>query len=423
MRTISLLFLALVPVDSRAGTEIWPEFRGPTGDGQADAPVPLRWSERENVAWRTAIRGKGWSTPVVLGGQVWLTTASEDGKEMSAVCVDRASGRVLHDENLFRNESPHALGNPVNCYASPSPAIEAGRVYVGFGSYGTACLDAASFRTLWQRRDLPCNHFRGPASSLVLFEDLLITHMDGSDHQYVIALDSKTGATRWRVDRSTDFGDLGPDGRPTADGDFRKAFNTPLIVETAGKLQMLSPGAKAAFSYDPRTGRELWTVRYGNHSSASRTVCGEGLAFINTGYPKAELWAVRTDGEGDVTGTHVLWKSVRGIPNRSSPVLAGGLLFICSDRGIASCLEPRTGEEVWQERIGGDYSASPVHVAGRIYFFSEEGVTTVIRPGRRLEVLARNELGGGFMASPAIAGRELYLRTRTHLYRIEDPPP
>ncbi len=403
------------------GTESWPEFRGPTGDGRVDAEIPLEWSETRNVAWKTPIHGRGWSTPVVLGRQVWLTTATEDGKAMSVLCIDRDTGKVLHDRVLFRNEKPRPLGNPVNCYASPSPAIERGRVHVTFGSYGTACLDTRTFETIWERRDLPCNHFRGPASSAVLFEDMLILQMDGSDHQYVVALDTATGRTRWKTDRSTDYGDLDDDGKPRADGDFRKAFNTPFVVRAAGRLQMISPGAKAVFSYDPATGKEIWTVRYGNHSSASRTVVADGLALINTGYPKAQLWAVRLDGSGDVTDTHVVWKCHQSVPNRSSPLVTDGLILMCTDRGIASCLEAATGTRVWQERIGGNYSASPILARGRAYFFAEDGTTTVIAASREFRVLTRNTLDDGMMASPAVAGRELYLRTRTHLYRIEEP--
>lgn len=420
-RSAVLWLLTIASVSVAGATDSWPEFRGPRGDGHSDATgLPLRWSEERNVRWKTAIHGRAWSTPVVLGEQVWMTTATEDGKRMFAICVERDSGKILLDRKLFDVESPRPLGNPVNSYASPSPAIEAGRVYLSFGSYGTACLDTRTFRTLWERRDLPCNHFRGPASSPILFENLLILQMDGSDYQYLVALDTKSGKTVWKISRSTDFGDLGPDGLPKADGDFRKAFNTPLVIRFDGAVQMISPGAKAAFAYNPRDGSELWTVRHANHSSASRTVFGQGMVFINTGYRTAELWAVRPDGRGDVTDSHVVWKCRNSVPNRSSPVLVDGLIYMTSDRGIASCVEAMTGEQVWRERIGGSYSASALHADGRVYFFDEDGVTTVIRPGRRFEVLARNELESGFMASPAVAGRALYLRTRAHLYRIEE---
>ena len=421
MRMLSCLLtvLATVPAAARAG-DGWPEFRGPRGDGHADAVgLPLRWSETENIKWKTRIHGLGWSTPAVLGQQVWMTTATADGKQMFAVCVDRETGRILHDKKLFDVPNPRPLANPVNCYASPSPVIEPGRVYVSFGSYGTACLDTRTGEKIWERRDLPCNHFRGPASSPVAFGNLLIMHMDGVDHHYVVALDRRTGRTVWKTARSTDYGDLDADGKPRAGGDFRKAYNTPLLVTVAGRTQMLSPAAKAVYAYDPRDGKEIWTVRYAGHSTASRTVFGDGVAFINTGYSKAQLWAVRADGRGDVTDTHVLWKYTKGVPNRSSPVLVDGRLYMCSDKGIAACLEAKTAKEVWRERLGGNFSASTLYADGHVWFFSEEGKTTVLRPGSTPEIVATSQLDGGFMASPAVAGNAFYLRTRTHLYRIE----
>lgn len=401
-------------------TENWPEFRGPNGDGHSRATgLPLTWSETQNVTWKTPIHGRGWSTPVVWGDQVWLTTATEDGREMFVVCVDRRSGKVLLDRRLFQNAHPEPLGNDVNGYASPSPAIEAGRVYVHFGSYGTACLDTRTFKTLWQRRDLPCRHYRGPASSVILFDRLVILTLDGVDLQYTVALDKKTGKTVWKTPRTTDWNDLDDQGRPTAEGDYRKAHSTPLLIQVNGQPQMLSVGAKAGYAYDPRNGKEVWRVRYGGFSNSLRPVVGHGMAFLSTGYSRADLWAVRLGGSGDVTDSHVAWKYSRNVPSKPSPILVGDLLYLVSDSGIVTCLEAKTGREVWKERLAGSYSASPVYAEGRLYFFSEEGVTTVLQPGRALKVLAVNRLQDGFMASPAIAGRALFLRTKTHLYRIE----
>ncbi len=419
-RTASLLpnFRLMPLAKPKVGAE-WPEFRGPKHDGHSTATdLPLHWSEEQNVAWKTAVHGRGWSTPVVVEDQLWLTTATPDGREMSVLCVDREDGQVSLDKILFTVENPRPLGNTVNTYASPSPLVDGRRVYVTFGSYGTACLDRSTGDVLWQRRDLKCNHFRGPASSPVLHEGRLIMHMDGSDYQYVVALDKLSGDEVWKVDRSTDFGDLDENGKPRANGDYRKAFNTPFISQLAGRQQMLSPGAKAAFAYDPADGSELWTVRYSTHSTASRSLVAGGLALINTGYSKPELWAVDASGRGDVTGTHVRWRRQRNIPKRSSPVLVDGLLYLVTDKGVASCVEAATGEEVWLERIGGNFSASLMHADGRIYFCSEEGETVVIKPARHYVELARNRLAAGLMASPVAAGDSLFLRTRTHLYRI-----
>ncbi len=421
---IFTLILFLTTAGVAGGSDNWPDYRGPNRDGSSDAQVlPLHWSETQNVDWKTPIHGRGWSSPVVWGSQAWLTTASLDGKSLFVLCIDRKSGRILLDRRLFDVPKPRPLSNAVNSYATPSPTIEEGRVYVHFGSYGTACLDTQSFETLWQRRDLPCDHWRGPASSPLLWENLIFLHMDGANVQYVAALDKHSGKNRWIAFRSTDYGDLEEDGRPSASGDWRKAYNTPSVVEFQDQMQLISPSAKAAYAYDARTGEELWQIRHDGHSSAARTLHADGVLGINVGYigGKAEMWGVELGGRGNVTETHVLWKHVRGAPKRSSPVLIDGHAYMVSNEGVVSCIDFKTGRELWKGRIGGNHSASIVYAAGRVHFFSEEGVATIIRPGDRLEVLATNELDSGFMASPAIAGRDFFLRTKTHLYRIEGP--
>ncbi|MFW6162808.1 MAG: PQQ-binding-like beta-propeller repeat protein [Planctomycetota bacterium] len=429
IRDLSVSLAVVLLLGQTVGGAGWPEFRGPWGNGHATAPgsdkrrgLPLRWSEAKNVRWKTAIPHRGWSTPVILGGQVWLTTATRDGHDFFALCVDAQTGQIRVNEKLFHADDPEPLGNSVNCYASPSPVIEPGRVYVHFGSYGTACLDTASARVLWQRRDLPCRHYRGPASSPILFENLLILSFDGVDVQYTAALDKTSGKTVWKTDRSTEWHDLDAQGRPKREGDFRKAFCTPLVIEANGEPLMISLGAKAAFAYDPRTGREIWKTHHAGHSSAPRPVFGHGLAFVTTGLGRTELWAVRVDGRGDVTDSHVAWKVRRDVPTLSSPVLVGDLLYMVSDRGVVTCLEAATGQRVWRERIGGNHAASPLYGDGRLYFFSRQGETTVLRAGHETEVLATNKLAGGFMASPAVSGQALFLRTKTHLYRIECDP-
>ena len=416
----TLLAVALMSTDVQAD---WPEFRGPTSDGHVGhqaVGLPLDWSETHNVTWRTEIPHRGWSTPVVLGGQVWLTTATPDGHEFFAICLDSETGRVLFNEKLFECEKPEPLGNSVNSYATPSPAIEPGRVYVHFGSYGTACLDTSDFKVLWKRQDLRCRHYRGPASSLVLFEGLLILTMDGVDVQYLTALDKKTGQTVWKTDRSVAWNDENVPGQMARDGDLRKAHSTPVIVKTPGGLQMLSAGAKAAYAYDPRTGQELWRVRYDAWSAASLPVYDKGLAFIITGFGgKTEMLAVRVDGKGDVTDTHVAWRSDSMVAKTASPVLVEGLIYMVHDEGSLTCLDAATGNQVWRSRLPGSYAASPIYADGRLYFDNQQGKTTVIKPGRSFEPLATNTLSSGFMASPAVAGNSLFLRTKTDLYRIQ----
>lgn len=418
------LLAALIVVTSAPVRAQWPQFRGPDGTGiSATGHPPMQWDERRNVRWKTAIHGRGWSSPVVLNDQVWVTTASEDGKKLSALALDRESGRVIHDLELFTVSHPQ-YAHPFNSYASPTPIIEPGRIYVTFGSPGTAAIDTRSGKVIWQRRDLECNHFRGAGSSPIVFRDLLIMHFDGSDRQYVVALDKSSGRTVWRTERSIDFQDLGPDGMPQAEGDFRKAFATPHIVMVNGAPVLVSLGSKATYGYDPLTGKELWRLEErGAFSSSTRPVAGHGLVFYPTGFPTGQILAIRPDGRGDVSQTHVAWRVARGAPQKPSLLLIGDLLYMIGDTGIAMCVDARTGDIIWRARVGSTYSASPIAVDGRVYFFSEEGKATVIATGREYKVLAENQLDEGFMASPAVDGDTLIVRTRTHVYALEEKRP
>lgn len=411
----------------------WPEFRGPTGDGVAKqaTALPLTFSETQNVRWKTPIHGRGWSSPVLISGQVWLTTATEDGKELSVVCVDAKTGTILHDKVIFQVENPQFC-HKFNSYASPTPIVEAGRVYVTFGSPGTACLDTQTAKVLWERTDFVCNHYRGAGSSPIIWEDKVIMPFDGSDFQYIVALDKKTGQTSWKTDRSVDFQDLDSEGKPQAEGDFRKAFATPHVAMHEGQPILISSGAKAHYAYDPRTGRELWRVEErGQHSASTRPVVHDGIAYIPTGFSNAQLLAVKLPSLQNASeaaaaarvldGGSLAWRLKRHVPNKPSLLpLPGSLLFMIDDGGIATCVDTASGQERWSERVQGNYSASPI-LAGndRIYVCSEEGKVSVLQAGGEFKLLAENKLADGFMASPAIDGNALILRTKTHLYRIE----
>lgn len=414
--------------------DTWPQFRGPGGDGHSDAKgLPLTWSETNNVKWKMSIHDKGWSSPVIWGDQIWLTTATDEGGKLFAVCIDRDTGKIVHDLKLFEVGGQPDI-RKYNTYASPTPVIEEGRVYVTFGSPGTACVDTKSGKVLWERRDLECNHFRGAGSSPVVYQNLVIMNFDGSDHQFIIALDKKTGKTAWRNQRSIDYKDLGPDGKVQADGDFRKAFSTPHVAVIDGKAVLVSQGAKAAYGYEPISGKELWRVEERtSHSASSRPISGHGLVYLATGWSKGQVLAIRQGrktGESidvnetlpasDSTGLKIAWKSKRNVPRKPSLLLVDDLLFgVEDDGGIVSCVEAKTGADVWRERIGGNYSTSPLFAEGRLYFTSDDGRTTVLEAGRQFRKLAESKLDGGFMASPAVAGKALYLRSKTHLYRIE----
>lgn len=410
----------------------WPEFRGPTGDGHAPAGArpPLTWSETSNVKWKTAVHGRGWSSPIVWGNQIWLTTAPDDGRTLHALCLDATTGKVIHDLKLFDVAAPQFV-HKFNSHASPSPAIEEGSVYITFGAPGTVCLDPATAKVRWERRDFECNHFRGAGSSPIIWRDLLFLNFDGSDHQFVVALDKKTGKTVWRKERSIDFKDLQADGKPKADGDFRKAFATCRVVEIDGAPVLLSQGANALYAYNPRTGDELWRVEERtSHSGATRPVFGHGLVYVPTGYAQGQVLALRPGKPGEVldanatpapaTTLAVAWRSKKGVPKKPSLTLVGDRLFAVDDIAVASCWDAKTGDVIWSERLGGGFSAAPVAAAGRLYLFGEAGKAWVLAATGTFEKLAENTLDDGCLASPAVVGNALIVRTKTHVYRIEE---
>jgi outer membrane protein assembly factor BamB len=403
------LVLATVQADS---AENWPQFRGPNGDGRSSAKgLPTTWSEKEHVVWRTPVRGRAWSSPVVWGEQIWVTTAPVDGKELFALCLDAKTGEVIHDKKVFDVPKPQPLGVDRNSYASPTPVIEEGKIYVHYGAHGTACLDTKSGKTLWSRQDLECNHFRGPASSPIVWEDLLILTFDGFDFQYLTALNKKTGETVWRTDRKFNYG--------TDNGDSMKAYSTPQVVEVDGKPQLISPSAAWTAAYDPRTGKEIWKLKTGGMNAACRPTVGGGLAFIGAPDGGIGLFAVKLGGEGDITSSHLEWKISKGAPRYNSPLLVDELLFMASDQGVVTCVEAKTSKQLWQERLGGLMMPSPIYGDGKVYVFNEEGKGFVIAADRKFKLLATNELPGGFMASPAVYGKSLILRTKDAVWRIE----
>ena len=361
--------------------------------------------------WKTPIHGKAWSSPVIWDQQVWMTTATANGKDLSAVCVDRETGKIVHDLLVFHIPEPQYCIE-FNSYASSTPVIEAGRLYVHYGSAGTACIDTQTGKTLWARPDLPCDHFRGAASSPILFENLLVVALDGYDLQYVVALDKETGDTVWRRDRNIDYG--------TDDGDAKKAYCTATVIEVDGKPQLVYPSAGDTIAYEPRTGEELWRVHHGGMNAAARPLFGHGRLFINTASGGLKLFAMRVGGSGDVTKSNIDWTSTQGVSTRSSQLLVGDWLFMVSDAGIATCLDAKTGKLLWQKRLAGEFSASPIGAEGRVYYCNQVGETFVVAAQPKYELLATNKLDDGCMASPAVYDKAIYLRTKTHLYRLQD---
>jgi outer membrane protein assembly factor BamB len=404
----------------------WPDKNGPTFDGivpAADAAkLPLKWNADtgENIIWKLELEGEGHSTPVIGGDLIWFTSATTDGARQYFYGVNRHTGKVAHHKVVFENAAPEELGNPLNNYAAPSPVLEADALYVHFGTYGTARIDPATAQVVWQRRDINVKHYRGPGSSPIIHGDLLILTFDGINHQFVTALDKKTGATVWKTDRTTDYGDLDAQGHPTRDGDMRKAYHTPSVFEIAGREVLVSIGSRAAFGYDVKTGKELWTIRHGGFNAAIRPLRSGNVLVLNTGSERAHTIGVRIDDKmaGDITDSHVIWDREKRNASESCPVVVNGLIFQVTRGGVVTCARAATGEDVWEERFSGQHLPSPIVAGDRIYFSNDRGDTRVIRVAEKFELLAENKLPDPISASPAVAEGALYQRTKRHLFKI-----
>lgn len=404
MTRLLLTVLVLLGRIATVSAQDWPEFRGPGGQGHSsERELPLEWAETRNIAWKTALPGLGWSSPVVSGGKVWITTAIEQrGVSLRLLAFDVATGREALNVEVFHLSGARREINPKNSWASPTPIVEGDRIYVHFGADGTAALSTDGTVIWKQHFEYRSQH--GAGGSPVLFGGLLIFNCDGSDAAFVVALDMSTGKVKWKTNR-----------RYPAD----QAYTTPLVIRVGDRDQLISVGAFRATASDPLTGKEIWRVSYSDgFSNVPRPVHAHGLVYIATGFQQPSMLAVRPDGAGDVTKTHVAWKLARGAPLTPSPIVVGDEFYMVNDGGIASCLDARTGTVIWQQRLGGTYSASPVYADGRIYFLAEQGVTTVIAPGKAFRRLATNPLDGGLLASLAVSNGSLFLRTDTHLYRI-----
>lgn len=408
--TLALLLLAGLA----AAGESWPAMRGPTAQGHAEArDLPLQWSETEHVTWKTAIPGEGWSSPVVADGAVWLTSALDGGRSLHALKIDVASGKVLHDVEVFTNEKVPGKHDR-NSHASPTPVIDGERVHVHFGAMGTACLSTKDGRTLWENRTLKIDHSVGAGGSPTLWRDRLLLTCDGVDDQYGVALDKLTGKELWRAPRSA------TERLAKVQADSRKCFGTPIVFTIDGQEQVLTAAAERLYAHDPQTGKELWHVDYTGYSNASIPVSDGKMLILCTGFNQSEVWGVRLGGaKGDATATHVAWKLKLPSLSQPSPLLVDGRAYIVNDSGILHCVEVATGKLLWKERIGVDFAASPILAGDRIYFFDCRGKATVVAATPDFKVLATSQLADGCMASPAVVGRSLIVRTKKHLYRID----
>jgi outer membrane protein assembly factor BamB len=418
---LCLFILASIFVDNPASSQDnnWTHFRGSNLNGIAETDnIPPKWDD-SLIKWKTEIHDRGYSSPVVYNNQIWLTTATSDGKGLYAVCIDFQTGEIVYDIKVFtpeKVEGKHSL----NTYASPTPCIGDGFVYVHYGSLGTACIKTADGSVVWKRDDFKCKHVQGPASSPVLYKDLIILHFEGTDVRYIVALDKSTGNLVWRSDRPAEpYEPLSQIGR--------KAYITPIIINVKGVDMLISPGSAVCIAYDANTGKEIWRVVDGAESTVAMPFTENGVVFWYTGYmvdsngsEYSELLAVNPDGKDNITGTNVLWKKRDGLSRNQSlsPVIKDGLIYTVTTRNILMCIDAKTGEEVWSTHVTSNYDASPIYVNGNIWFFSVKGEVLVIKAGRIYEVVAKNQMDSGIWATPAVLRNSAIVRTQKYLYRI-----
>ncbi len=386
-----------------AAAEEWPGWRGPRGDGTStETSFPSRWTATENVRWKAPLPGRGYSSPVVWGDRILLTTCVEVKRERRLLCLDRRDGRILWDRLVLTTdlEGKHTL----NSFASSTPVTDGRRVWVAF-------LDGARFRVYaydldgtpaWSVSPGEFHAKHGFCSSPVLYKDTVVFNGDQDAEAWIVALDRETGAERWRADRPN----------------RTRSYVPPVVFELAGRPQLVLSGSKCVAAYDPGTGKPLWLVDGPTEQFVASLVHAEGVLFVTGGYPDHHLLGIRPDGEGNVTKTHILWRDTRGVSYVPSPVAWGPHFYVVSDGGVASCLEAKTGRRPWMERLGPHHSASPVAADGRLYFPDDAGTTHVLEAGPAFKVLSRNAFGEACFASPALSRGRIYLRTVRHLVCI-----
>lgn len=396
----------------------WTHFRGSNLDGiSTDLQPPVSWNDSTNIIWKTDIKGKGWSSPVVFGDQVWLTTASDDGKEMSGICLDFNSGEKKFDINLF---SPATIDSKhsINTYATPTPCIESGFVYMHFGTYGTACVNTNNGKAVWKRTDLNCEHVQGPGSSPILYKDLLILHLEGTDVQYLVALNKNTGEMVWKTERPAKlYESMLPIGK--------KAYITPIIVNVNGRDLLISNGSAVCIAYEPETGKEVWKVVGGEDSTIAMPVSENGIVYFYPGFIStpdgekyAELLAINPKGVGDITETNILWRFKSPILQLLTPLIKDGLIYTIDTRNTLFCLNAKTGQQIYSKRLKQKYNSSPVYAGGNLFFTSIKGETLVLKAGNQLQIIAENKLPGEVYATPAILRNSILMRTSNSLFCI-----
>ena len=408
--SLHTLILMLVLTTSAVAEE-WTQFRGPTGDGMSAAKkVPTTWSAKDHVVWKQPLPGGGWSSPVLSGGKLYMTTAVEEGEDVTSLrvlCVNAEDGKIDWNVEVFKPEATAVKErHSKNSLASPSAILAGDRLYVHFGHLGTAALDLSG-KVLWRQMELAYKPRHGNGGSPVLVGDHLIFSCDADEDPFVAALDAKSGKVRWKTPRNT-----------TASRTF--SFCTPTAIELDGATQVISPGSGFVGAYNPQDGKELWRVSYGEgYSVVPRPVYANGLLFLSSGYERPTLYAINPKGaSGDATETNVAWTATKGAPLTPSMLVVGDELYAVADNGVATCFDARTGKVNWTKRLAGDFSASPVFADGRIYFQNEAGVTYVVKAGAEYELLATNDLEERTLASLVPTDGGVFIRSESHLWRI-----
>jgi outer membrane protein assembly factor BamB len=404
MRMRWLLIALVVQVFSASlGAEEWPCWRGPRRDGTStETGIPLRWSQTENIAWNTEIPGIGHSSPIVWGDRVFVTTCILQNQERVLLCLDRHDGKLLWKQVVVtaRLEQKHAL----NSYSSSTPATDGEHVWVTFLDYPDMvayCYDMDG-RLVWKHSPGRFHSRHGFCAPPILYKDLVILNGDQDAEAFLVALDKATGTERWRADRPN----------------RTRSYCPPIIIEAAGKTQMVLSGSKCVASYDPDTGKQLWIIDGPTEQFVAGLVFANDLLFLTAGYPEHHIMAIRPDGQGNVTDKSIVWRDKKGAGYVPSPIAHGKYFFLVSDEGLASCLDARTGQRYWKEHLGNHHSVSPVSAGDYLYFPADDGTTFVLRAANRFEIVSRNPLGEECYASPAIAHGQLFMRTLHHLYCI-----
>ncbi len=415
-----LAFAAFVFLYSNpSGAQDWTHFRGTNMDGHAQVnTAPLHWTDTTNIEWKTPVKGLGWSSPVVFGNQIWLTSAAHDGKEFYTFCYDLKTGKLLDEKTIFTADEPQRI-HTTNSYATPTPCIEEGFVYVHYGTFGTACINTNNFEVVWKREDMPCEHMQGPASSLILHKNMLIVHLEGTNDPYVVSLDKKTGKTLWKSVRPKEIYD-------PLEPVFRKSYQTPIVINVNGRELLISNSAYLCFAHDVNTGEVVWTVEYGYDSTVSQPLYYNGLVFVNSGWIFEDnkpfftrQYAIDPTGTGNVTRTHVKWMFQDEVPQIPTPVIIDGLMYMVHDRGMVTCLDAMTAKVIWKHELKGNFNSSPVYAAGNIYFFNVKGECTIIKPGKNFQLVAENNIGETVKAVPVFVNDKMILRTEKSLYLIK----